>query len=276
MARVHSNLTRETDCNDEAAEKPYRGEEYLQGDNVMTSIAGALTLAHMYRYYTIQEESEDRQTRNASDGFYNKPDSKRKDNKCTDIRQNENINARQNLFILNIDAPTEETEDEIKNTFYEEIDRELDEILNRDTKIIISNANAKVGREEIYKEVTGDYSKYEESNNNELRLTELAIESSTHFQRNDIHKETWIVSEKNTGNTENHVLIQEKHSDLITKIRTYRGADSDSDNFLVGVKLKQRKTVRRRQRQPGNKVQHTRLTRQNKKKTICNKDGRKP
>lgn len=52
-----------------------------------------------------------------------------------------------------------------------------------------------VGREEMYREVIGVYWKHG------LRLIELVVEiMSTHFQHKDIHKGTWMISERNTTN----------------------------------------------------------------------------
>lgn len=76
----------------------------------------------------------------------------------------------------------------------------------------------------------------------------------THFQRTNVHKETWMIAGINSTNRYNHSLIQEKDSDLITKVKTYFGTDSDSDHFLVAGKLKQRRGV------GDNKTQHTRPT----------------
>ena len=49
----------------------------------------------------------------------------------------------QNLFVLNIHAPTEEKEDDVKDAFYEEMDRVIDKIPKRDIIIIMGDANAK-------------------------------------------------------------------------------------------------------------------------------------
>ncbi|KAJ3654979.1 hypothetical protein Zmor_014128 [Zophobas morio] len=122
------------------------------------------------------------------------------------------------------------------------MDRVIDKIPKRDIIIIMGDANAKVGREEIYKEIVGKHSKHEESNNNGLRLIELAIERnmkivSTQFQRK--HKGTWIIPGKQETKQMDHVLIQEKHSRLIISVKTCRGADTDSKHFLVRAKLKQ-------------------------------------
>ena len=75
------------------------------------------------------------------------------------------------------------------------MDRVIDKIPKRDIIIIMGDANAKVGREEIYKEIVGKRSRHEESNNNDLRFIESAIERnmkivSTQFQQKEIHKRT--------------------------------------------------------------------------------------
>lgn len=158
-----------------------------------------------------------------------------------------------NLSILNIHAPTEEKDDEIKDIFYEQIEKALDNIPSKDVIIIMGDANAKIGREEIYKEITGGQSKHEQTNENGLRLIELAIERnmkiiSTHFHRKDIHKGTWMIPGKNETNQIDHILIQEKHAKMITKVRTYRGADSNSDHFLVGARLKYNEKKKKKQK----------------------------
>ncbi|KAF2902164.1 hypothetical protein ILUMI_04022 [Ignelater luminosus] len=65
--------------------------------------------------------------------------------------------------MFNIHAPTEEKENEIKDMCDEEIDKAVNKIPNRDTIIIILEANIKIGREKIYREAIA---KHKESNNN--------------------------------------------------------------------------------------------------------------
>ena len=52
----------------------------------------------------------------------------------------------QNLFVLNIDAPTEEKENDAKDPFYEEMDRVIDKIPKRDITIIMGDANKEIVR----------------------------------------------------------------------------------------------------------------------------------
>jgi hypothetical protein len=52
-----------------------------------------------------------------------------------------------------------------------------------------------IGREELYKPITGEHSKHNVSNNNGVRVIDFAAEKnmricSTYFQHRNIHKET--------------------------------------------------------------------------------------
>jgi Reverse transcriptase (RNA-dependent DNA polymerase) len=147
------------------------------------------------------------------------------------------------ISIVNIHAPTEEKEDEIKDEFYEQLEEIFDRIPNNNIKLIMGDANAKVGNEEIFKSITGGESKHDRSNDNGIRLINMAIEKqmrimSTHFKRKDIYKGTWIIPGTNETNQIDHVLIEEKHAKMMKNVRTFRGADANSDHFLVIAKLK--------------------------------------
>ncbi|CAH1105530.1 unnamed protein product [Psylliodes chrysocephalus] len=132
----------------------------------------------------------------------------------------------QNITIVNFQAPTEETDEEIKDEFYEELEKVYDEIPKSHLKIIIEDANAKVGKGKIYKNITGGKSKHDISNNNSLRLINLAIERdmrimSIHFKRKDIHKRTWIIPGTTKTNQIDHFLIGERIVNLVKNVRFY-------------------------------------------------------
>lgn len=148
-----------------------------------------------------------------------------------------------NITMLNFHAPTEEKDDETKDEFYEQLEEIIDRIPITHVKIVIGDANAKIGNEDIFKSITGGESKHDRSNDNGLRIINMAIEKqmkimSTHFKRKDIYKGTWIIPRNNETNQIDHVLIGEKDMKLIKNVRSYRGADANSDHFLVIVKLK--------------------------------------
>jgi hypothetical protein len=50
-----------------------------------------------------------------------------------------------------VHAPCEDTSDDIKDSFYEELGRVFDQFPRYDMKILLGDFNAKVGREDIFK-----------------------------------------------------------------------------------------------------------------------------
>ena len=106
---------------------------------------------------------------------------------------------------------------------------------------MLGDCNAKVGHERQYRRVIGCHSLHEISNDNGNRLIDFASEKnlvikSTHFPRKDIHKQTWISPDGRTLNQIDHVLIEGRHATDIIDVKSRRGADCESDHFLVQFK----------------------------------------
>ena len=114
-----------------------------------------------------------------------------------------------------------------------------------DVKIIIGDMNAKVGKEEEYKPVIGKYSLHDYSNDNGIRLINFAVARNmliggTLFKHKDIHKITWNSPDGNTHNQIDHLLIDRRHGSNLLDIRSYRGANIDSDHHLVVSRIRAR------------------------------------
>lgn len=113
--------------------------------------------------------------------------------------------------------------------------------------------NAKIGREERLKSVTGGNSKHEKSNGNGKKLIEFALEErkkiiSTDFKHKSIYKCTWKSPTGDTVNQIDHMLIDKKvawQKGSIKDVRSYRGADASSDLYLVKVKMREVRSERR-------------------------------
>jgi exonuclease III len=71
-----------------------------------------------------------------------------------------------NIIVLNVHAPAEDKTDDVKDSFYEELERVFDKFRNRHTKILLGDFNAKVGREDMIKPRIGNESFHEISNDN--------------------------------------------------------------------------------------------------------------
>lgn len=108
---------------------------------------------------------------------------------------------------------------------------------------IYKDYDAQVGRENIFKPIVGKESLHQESNNNGMRLISLCTDkglviSSTHFQRKDIYKYTWIAPGGQYKSQIDHVVIEKRFKSSINSVRSYRGADGDTDHYLVISSLK--------------------------------------
>ena len=102
-----------------------------------------------------------------------------------------------NVSLINICAPTEDKADTEQDKFYKELQQVIDQTPKSDTTLVLGDANAKIGKEDTYNEVSGKHTLHEYSNTNGEMLLEFAIGNnltvmSTHFQHKKIHKGTWL------------------------------------------------------------------------------------
>ncbi|XP_037931768.1 uncharacterized protein LOC119666559 [Teleopsis dalmanni] len=153
--------------------------------------------------------------------------------------------------LINAYAPTEDADDIAKETFYTDLDEALSKIPSHNTKILLGDFNAKIGREQYISNVAGLHSLHTVSSDNGKRLCQLATGSgmyisSTHFPHKNIHKGTWQLPGSTTANQIDHVLIDHIKKSFILDVRSCRSANVDSDHFLVKATVRQSlKGVRR-------------------------------
>jgi hypothetical protein len=114
---------------------------------------------------------------------------------------------------MNVHIPTEGKDDDIKDSFYEELEQVFDQFPRYRTKILLGYFNVNVGKEDIFKPISGNESLHEASNDNWVIVVNFAtsknlIVKSTTFPHRDIHKHTWTSSDDVTHNRIDHVLIE--------------------------------------------------------------------
>jgi hypothetical protein len=127
------------------------------------------------------------------------------------------------IIVLNVHAPTEDKTDDVKNSFYEEL-----EFSKYHTKILL-DFNAKVCRENILKQTIGNESLYEISNNNGVRVVNFAI------SKNQTVKSTML---------SHHNIVCEGIQ--VYMIKAFRAASCDTGQYLMVAKVWERLAVNRK------------------------------
>lgn len=150
-----------------------------------------------------------------------------------------------NLSLICVYAPTEANEEVEIDIFYGTLENVCDRVKKYDTLIILGDFNARIWKEGFVNSVAGRLSLHDEISSNGLKLCQWAGKSSlkiisTDFQHKDIHKGTWQISKKETANQIDHVLMNTRRRFSVTDLKACRGANCDSDHYLVKVKIRQK------------------------------------
>jgi hypothetical protein len=152
------------------------------------------------------------------------------------------------IIVLKINAPTEDKTDDVKDSFYEEMERVFDKFPKYHTKILLGDFNAKVGREDIFKPIIGNESLHEIVNGNGVRLVNFSTsnnfrDKTTMFPHRNIHKYTWTSPDGKTHNQIVHILVDRRRHSNVLDVRSFRAADCDSDHYLTVAKFRERLAV---------------------------------
>ena len=134
-----------------------------------------------------------------------------------------------NMTLINIYAPTEDKEEEIKEQFYEELQTTQDRVPKHDATIILGDMNAKLGREKVFSQVVGLHTLHNISNENGEMVANYAISNdmfpiSTNFQHKKIHMGMWTSSDHQTIIQIDHIMVSKEkmldQKEVITVILT--------------------------------------------------------
>jgi hypothetical protein len=153
------------------------------------------------------------------------------------------------VIVLNVHAPTENKTDDVKDSFYDELEWVFDTFPKYHMKILL-DFNAKVGPENIFKPTTGNESLHKISNDNGVRVVNFAtsknlIVKSIMFPHCK-HKFTWTSPDGKTHNQTDHILIDRRRHSSVLDVRSFRGALCDTDHYTVVAKVRERLAVSKR------------------------------
>ena len=69
------------------------------------------------------------------------------------------------------------------------------------------------------------------------------------FSHRDIHNYTWTSPDGKTHNQIEHILIDRRRQSSTLDVRSFRGADCDTDHYLVVAKVRERLSVSKQEAQ---------------------------
>jgi endonuclease/exonuclease/phosphatase family metal-dependent hydrolase len=107
-------------------------------------------------------------------------------------------------------------------------------------KILLGDFNAKVSKEDIFKQTIGNESLHEISTDNEVIVVNSAtpknlIVKSTMLPHCSNHKYTWTSPDGKTHNQIDHILIDWRRQSSVLDVRSFRTADCDTDHYLISI-----------------------------------------
>jgi hypothetical protein len=157
------------------------------------------------------------------------------------------------INLINVHTPIEDHTEQTEKHFYDNLQHLLEKTPKSDTIINLGDVNAQLGKERLYNEVIGQHTLYEETDRNGELLCEFActndtVVMSTNFEHKRLHKITWLSPDQNTASQIDHIIINAKKG-VIEDVKSMKGPNIDSDNFLVKAIIKQKLSVMHKKKQ---------------------------
>ncbi|GFR88916.1 craniofacial development protein 2 [Elysia marginata] len=149
------------------------------------------------------------------------------------------------MNIVQIYAPTNEAQDEEKGAFYDLLQEVMDKLPKKDINILMGDANAKIGRENIgYDRIMGSHGLGEMNDNGErfanFCLFNKMVIGGSIFPHKRVHKATWVSPDNVTENQIDDFCVSQRFRRSLNDVIVQREADIGSDHHMLLGKLKLR------------------------------------
>uniref|UniRef100_UPI00398F0602 uncharacterized protein n=1 Tax=Pristiophorus japonicus TaxID=55135 RepID=UPI00398F0602 len=148
------------------------------------------------------------------------------------------LNAKCHITIISAYAPTLPSPDEMKERFYEDLDRLVRSTPAGDKLIILGDFNARVGKDsKHWKGVIGQHGTGK-LNSNGLLLLSMCVENdltiaNTLFRQADKYKTTWMHPRAKQWHMIDHVIVRSRDIKDVKITRAMWGAECWTDHRLV-------------------------------------------
>ena len=158
--------------------------------------------------------------------------------------------------IISVYALTMTHTDEVKDSFYEDLERIISATSRKDKLILLGDFNARVGSDHVlWSNVLGKHETGKCNSNGELLLSKCAAHelfiTNTAFQQADKCKATWMHPRSKHWHLLDYVIVWQHDRRDVNITRAMRGSGYLSDHLLVRSTMKLHMApATRRQRQP--------------------------
>ena len=161
------------------------------------------------------------------------------------------------MTLLSVYAPTEASDELVKDQFYEILGEHLQNVPVNDKVILLGDLNARVGKNyHLWEKILGRHG-IGNCNGNGLRLLSLCAEhdlaiTNTMFQLRNIHKTTWQHPRSRHWHMLDYVMVRQRDLHEVKITRAMRGANAATDHRMLrsAMTLKIRPQARKRAAQP--------------------------
>ena len=111
-------------------------------------------------------------------------------------------------------------------------------------QILLGDLNEKLWRKFIFKPIFGNKSLHQYNTDHNVRRVKFATSTiqvfeSAMFPHRNIHTYSWSSPDGKTHNQIDHILIDRRWDASILDVRSFRGADRDTDHCLVFAEVRE-------------------------------------